>query len=268
MSDQEALIVANDLSKSYRVVENGKKITRTVVDQVSFQIQAGTTLGIVGESGSGKSTTARMLTRLLDPDAGSIMYQGQDVTELSGANLRRWRRNVQIVFQDPYSSLDPRMSIGEAIAFPLRVHGVARTERKRRVSELLERVGLRPALAVRRPRQLSGGQLQRINIARALALDPQLLVLDEPVSALDKSVQAVVINLLLDLQEELGLTYAFVSHDLNVIRYVSDEVVVMNAGRIVDRGQAKSLFRDSVQPYTRSLVDALESGLVTTDGRV
>jgi len=224
------------------------------VDDVSFDVVPGETLGIVGESGCGKSTLARLVLRLLEPDRGSVRFLGEDVGGASRARLKRLRRDMQLVFQDPHASLNPRMTIEDAVAFSLLVHGIARATSRARAAALLERVGLDPRLYGRRyPHELSGGQRQRVNIARALVLDPKLLVLDEPVSALDKSVQAQVLNLLQDLKAERALTYVFISHDLNVIEYVSERVLVMYLGQVVETGSAEALAAAPKHPYTQAL---------------
>jgi peptide/nickel transport system ATP-binding protein len=224
------------------------------VDGVSFDVQPGETLGIVGESGCGKSTLARLILRLIEADAGTVAFDGEDLRAASPPRLKRLRRDMQLVFQDPYASLNPRLTIEDAVAFSLLVHGTPRGEARTRAGALLGRVGLDPRLYGRRyAHELSGGQRQRVNIARALVLDPKLLVLDEPVSALDKSVQAQVLNLLQDLKAERALTYVFISHDLNVIEYVSGRVLVMYLGEVVETGTADALARSPKHPYTQAL---------------
>jgi ABC-type oligopeptide transport system ATPase subunit len=228
------------------------------VDDVSFSIAPGETFGLVGESGSGKTTTGRCLLRLIEPTSGEIRFKDLDVRALSGRDLQRARRHFQIVFQDPYSSLNPRMRTGEIVAEPLVIHRIgSRDERNRRVAELLELVGLDPAAARKYPHEFSGGQRQRIGVARALALEPSLVVADEPVSALDVSVQAQVVNLLLDLQARLGLTYLFIAHDLRLVRQICGRVAVMYRGRIVELAPTERVFTAATHPYTRALLSAI-----------
>jgi oligopeptide/dipeptide ABC transporter ATP-binding protein len=225
---------------------------------VSFTIQPGETLGLVGESGCGKSTVGRTVLRLLDPTAGSIKVSGTDITTLGKNELRPYRREMQIIFQDPFSSLNPRMSAGEIVGEPLEIHGIARgAEKHERVAALFERVGLRAAQMKSYPHEFSGGQRQRIGIARALALNPRLIVGDEPVSALDVSIQAQVINLLIDLQAEFNLSYLFIAHDLAVVEHISHRVAVMYLGRIVEYADKKTLFTSPRHPYTEALLSAV-----------
>ena len=230
------------------------------VDDVSFDVASGETLGIVGESGCGKSTLARLVLRLIEPDSGSVRFLGEDVRGATPGRMKRLRRDMQLVFQDPYASLNPRMTIEDAVAFSLLVHDAPRVTSRSRARALLECVGLDPRVYGRRyPHELSGGQRQRVNIARALVLDPKLLVLDEPVSALDKSVQAQVLNLLQELKTERALTYVFISHDLNVIEYVSERVLVMYLGQVVETGSADALAEAPKHPYTQALFTSAPS---------
>jgi peptide/nickel transport system ATP-binding protein len=234
--------------------------TVQAVDDVSFGVRRGETLGIVGESGCGKSTTARLLIRLLTADAGTITFAGRAVGTPGGMDERDLRRQVQMVFQDSYSSLNPRCTIEDTIAYGPSVHGVGWDKARARARDMLARVGLDPAVfAERYPHELSGGQRQRVNIARALVLEPKLVVLDEPVSALDKSVEAQVLNLLVDLKRDLDLTYIFISHDLNVVQYMSDRVLVMYLGKVVEVGPVESIYADPRHPYTRALLGAMPS---------
>ncbi|MDX8389222.1 MAG: ATP-binding cassette domain-containing protein [Mariprofundaceae bacterium] len=254
------LLEACELRKSFSrhgLWQRSLSVTHAV-DAVSFSLDRGETLAIVGESGSGKSTTARLVMHLLEPDAGRVMLHGEDFTAMNGKALRQMRRHIQMVFQDPFASLNPRMRIVESVGEGLRVHApdLNREMRKKRVCEMLERCGLSSEALERYPHQFSGGQRQRIGIARALIVEPSVLVLDEPVSALDVSVQAQILNLLRTLQQEQGFGCLFISHDLSVVRQVADRVAVMFAGRIVEQGETETVFSKALHPYTASLLAA------------
>jgi oligopeptide/dipeptide ABC transporter ATP-binding protein len=260
VSGEAPLLVADGLARSYAApggaFRRGGPAVRAVRD-VSFELRRGETLALVGESGCGKSTTARLVLGLERPDSGTVRFDGADVHALTGSELRSFRRRAQIVFQDPVGSLNPRLRVGDALGEPLRVHGIVpRQKVQERVAELLGRVGLDPGDAARYPHEFSGGQRQRIGIARALSVEPDLVVADEPVSALDVSVQAQILNLLADLQEELGLTYLFIAHDLAVVRHVARRVAVMYLGRVVETGPCEELFARPLHPYTRALLEA------------
>jgi len=253
----QPLLIVDALRKHFPVRGgwlNRQTATVQAVDDVSFSVRKGETLGIVGESGCGKSTTARLLMRLIEPDAGGMIFDGETVGDRTGITVNAMRRQVQMVFQDSYASLNPRMTIAESIAYAPRMHGISAKQAAARAETLLAQVGLNPRQYKRRyPHELSGGQRQRVNIARALALEPRLVILDEAVSALDKSVEAQVLNLLGALKEKFNLTYLFISHDLNVVEYVSDRVMVMYLGRVVEAGPVEAIYRRPRHPYTRAL---------------
>ena len=257
------LLRVEDLRVHYPVTEGVVRQRQVgavkAVDGVSFHLRRGETLGLVGESGCGKSTTALAVLRMLTPTSGRIFFDGEDITALAGEPLRRLRRRMQMVYQDPFGSLNPRMRVRDLVGEPLIVHGAGRrsAEYRNRVNELLDLVGLLPDMGERYPHEFSGGQRQRIGIARALALEPELVICDEPVSALDVSIQAQVINLLMDLQQELGLTYLFIAHDLSVVRHISDRVGVMYLGRLVETAPKQTLFADPRHPYTQVLLGAV-----------
>ena len=257
----DPLLSVRHLVKSFPVRSKGL-LRRQVgaiqaVRDVSFDLAAGETLGLVGESGCGKTTTARVVLNLQPATSGQVFYAGAEITGLAGARMRALRRELQIVFQDPFASLDPRMPVSEIVAEPLRIHGLYDGGGRDLVRELLRTVGLKPEHGNRYPHEFSGGQRQRIGVARALALRPKVLVLDEPVSALDVSIQAGVLNLLDELQAELGLSYLFVSHDLSVVRHIADRIAVMYLGKIVETGPADALFAGPAHPYTQALISAI-----------
>lgn len=258
----QPLLTVRGLTKHFPlkrdVFGRGGGVVRAV-DGIDFDVLKGETLGVVGESGCGKSTTARLLMHLIAPDRGDIVFDGETVGG-SALPLKAFRRQAQMVFQDSYASLNPRLTMEDSIAFAPQVHGVPRREAVERARDLLARVGLEPRrFAERYPHELSGGQRQRVNIARALALQPRLIILDEAVSALDKSVEAQVLNLLLDLKDEFGLTYIFISHDLNVVRYMSDRVMVMYLGQVAEIGDSETLFAQAAHPYTQALLSSIPS---------
>jgi len=261
-ANSDTLLEVSGLVKYFEVGGSLLRAPASVVravDGVDFSIRRGETLGLVGESGCGKTTTGRCVLQLEQPTRGRIVFEGKDVTGLSQQNLRQVRRHMQVIFQDPYSSLNPRMTVGEILAEPIKVHRIIVDPAKReaRVRELLAQVGLLSQHARRYPHQLSGGQRQRVGIARALAMEPSLIVCDEPVSALDVSIQAQIINLLEDLQARLGLTYLFIAHDLSVVRHISNRVAVMYLGRIVELADRNALYEDPLHPYTRALLSAV-----------
>ncbi len=259
--DQQVLISVRDLKK-YFPIKRGV-LRRTVghikaVDGVSFDIYKGETLGLVGESGCGKSTTGRAILQLEEPTAGTVQFADHELTEMGKTDLRRSRRHMQMIFQDPYASLNPRMTVGNIVSEPLTIHGIGDSaSRKARVQELLRVVGLNPYFVNRYPHEFSGGQRQRIGIARALATNPSFIVADEPISALDVSIQAQVVNMLDDLKQELGLTYLFIAHDLSMVRYISDRVAVMYLGRIVELSSRDEVYDHPLHPYTQALLSAI-----------
>jgi oligopeptide/dipeptide ABC transporter ATP-binding protein len=261
MSD--ALVEVRDVVKHFPIT-SGIVMQRQVgavhaVDGVSFDVLRGETLGIVGETGCGKSTTARLITRLLEPTSGSVAFEGRDISHLKPGQIKPLRKEMQMIFQDPYSSLNPRKTVGSIIAEPFKIHGLneAKGERKRAVQELMEQVGLNPEHFNRYPHEFSGGQRQRIGVARALALQPKLIIADEPVSALDVSIQAQILNLLQDLQRELGITLVLIAHDLSVVRHMCDRVAVMYLGKIVELADSETLYTRPRHPYTGALLSAV-----------
>jgi oligopeptide transport system ATP-binding protein len=261
-ADGKEVLVKVENLKKYFPIRRG--ILRRVVghvkavDGITFDIYKGETLGLVGESGCGKSTAGRTILQLYEPTEGDVHMDGRDLTELSNKDLRRARRDMQMIFQDPYASLNPRMTVGNIISEPLKIHGIGNSaSRKERTEELLKLVGLNPYFITRYPHEFSGGQRQRIGVARSLATNPAFIIADEPISALDVSVQAQVVNLLDDLKEELGLTYLFIAHDLSMVRYISDRVAVMYLGRIVELGERDEVYDHPLHPYTQALISAI-----------
>lgn len=258
----KALVQVRGLKKYFPITQ-GILIQRKVadvkaVDGLDFEIERGETLGLVGESGCGKSTTGRSILQLYRPTAGEVLFEGKDLAKLQGEELRKMRRNMQMIFQDPYASLNPRMTVGDIIGEPLEVHNIAKgKEKKERVQELLQIVGLNPYFVNRYPHEFSGGQRQRIGVARALAVQPDFIVCDEPISALDVSIQAQIINLLEELQTKFNLTYLFIAHDLSVVRHISDRVAVMYLGKIVELTDRNSLYNNPLHPYTKALLSAV-----------
>ncbi len=260
MSERKPLLQLEDVVKTYPVKGGAfHKVVGTVraVDGVSLNVYEGEAIGLVGESGCGKSTLGRAILRLEEPDSGSIHFDGRDVLQLSGKDLKQYRRDAQVVFQDPFGSLDPRTNVGDSIAEGLRVHGVPRKERAEQVRSALELVGLEPYHSKRYPHEFSGGQRQRLGIARALAVQPRFLVLDEPVSALDVSIQSQILNLLMDLQQQLNLTLMFIAHDLSVVEHLCNRIAVMYLGKIVETANRDDLFEVATHPYTEALLSAI-----------
>ena len=261
---QDEVLLSVDNLKMHFPITRGIILQRQVgsikaVDGITFDLMRGETLGLVGESGCGKSTTGRAILQLYEPTDGAVVFEGQDLTDINSGELRRMRRRMQMIFQDPYASLNPRMTVGSIVGEPLEVHkiGGSRREQQQRVQELLEIVGLNPYFINRYPHEFSGGQRQRIGVARALALNPEFIVCDEPIAALDVSIQAQVVNLLEELQDRLGLTYLFISHDLSMIRHIADRVAVMYLGKIVELAASDALYREPLHPYTRALLSAV-----------
>ncbi|MGI5129839.1 ATP-binding cassette domain-containing protein [Pseudonocardia sp. CA-107938] len=254
------LLEVKNLVKEYPVKRNliGRvSESRRAVEDVSFTLDEGRTLAVVGESGAGKSSVARMVLRLIDPTAGEIWFKGTEIAGLSRSRFQQYRRDIQMVFQDPYSSLQPLMTVGDSVAEPLLLHtDLDRAARRKKAEELLEQVGLSRRLAGRRPHELSGGMLQRVSIARALSVEPSLVVCDEPVAALDVSIRAQVINLLMDIQAERGLSYLFISHDLHLVRHIADDVVIMKQGRVKEYGECERVFTAPEDPYAKELLGA------------
>ena len=262
MTENGVIVRVRDLKMHFPITQ-GIIVQRKVgaikaVDGITFDIQRGETLGLVGESGCGKSTTGRAILQLYRPTAGDVYFEDMNLTEIKGEQLRRMRRRMQMIFQDPYASLNPRMTVGDIIGEPLLVHGLAKSrERRKRVQELLRVVGLNPYFVNRYPHEFSGGQRQRIGVARSLAVNPEFIICDEPISALDVSIQAQIINLLEDLQAEFNLTYLFIAHDLSVVRHISDRIAVMYLGKIVELTSRQELYDNPLHPYTQALLSAV-----------
>ncbi|MBU0490917.1 MAG: dipeptide ABC transporter ATP-binding protein [Chloroflexi bacterium] len=264
MTDQNDILVRVEGLKMHFPITQGVVIQRQVgavkaVDGITFSVRRGETLGLVGESGCGKSTTGRCIIQLYRPTAGDVYFEGQDLTKMKGQKLRAMRRNMQMIFQDPYASLNPRMTVGNIIGEPIEIHKLVsgKKERQERIQELLRIVGLNPYMANRYPHEFSGGQRQRIGVARALAVEPSFIACDEPISALDVSIQAQIINLLEDLQEQFGLTYLFIAHDLSVVRHISDRITVMYLGKLVELATRKELYDHPLHPYSQALLSAV-----------
>ncbi|MGQ7276697.1 ABC transporter ATP-binding protein [Brevibacillus thermoruber] len=254
MEKRDTLIEVRNLKKFFKIGDN----TLKAVNDLSFEIKRGETLGVVGESGCGKSTAGRTILRLYEPTAGDVLFEGQSVMKLNHQEMKAMRRNMQMIFQDPYASLNPRMTVGDIIGEALDIHGLASGQkRKERIQELLSLVSLNPEHMNRFPHEFSGGQRQRIGIARALAVEPKFIVCDEPISALDVSVQAQVVNLLQQLQEKMGLTYMFIAHDLSMVKYISDRVAVMYLGKMVELADSEKLYEKPLHPYTQALLSAI-----------
>ncbi len=260
MDNREVIVSIDHLKTYFQVTKGlGKKQVVKAVDDVSLEIYKGETFGLVGESGCGKSTLGRTIVKINEPTEGKILVKGEDITHLSGAELKKFRKNIQLIFQDPYASLNPRMTVGEIIREPMVIHKVyaTREEQDARVVELLKIVGLKPDHIRRYPHEFSGGQRQRISIARTLALNPEFIVCDEPISALDVSIQAQIINLLKNIQKELGIAYLFIAHDLSMVKHISDRIGVMYLGHMVEVGDSKELYEKPMHPYTQALLSAV-----------